>query len=249
MLTLSWAFQQTYPAEAADMSLSIPLLVLTNHFLLVWCAAVGLNQQDDAPVLELSFQSLDYRNILHWKLQPSTSDVVLFSVQYKIYGDKQWTDVRHCQNISQLQCDLSKETSDPREWYYARVQVSTNGEQSEWALSSRFHPQWESSFSPPQIRLNVTQQSIVVRVRPPRTPLRRADGRRIPVTKYQRLNFRIYLTHDNIEEEQHEIEDCTKELMILNLNPRTTFCLQAETLVARRGQVSPRGPKTCVTTL
>ncbi|KAL2083711.1 hypothetical protein ACEWY4_021484 [Coilia grayii] len=215
----------------------------------VFTFLVALNQRDEASTLELRFQSLNYRNILHWKLQPSTSGKVLFSVQFKIYGEKQWRNVRHCQNINQLQCDLSRETSDPREWYYARVQASTNGIQSEWAMSSRFHPQWESSFSPPQMKLNVTQQSVVVRVRPPRTPLRRdRRGRRIPVTKYQRLIFRIYLFHDNVEQEQHEIDSSALEFVIMNLNPKTMYCLQAESLVPRRGQVSPRGPKICFTT-
>ncbi|KAG5266505.1 hypothetical protein AALO_G00232830 [Alosa alosa] len=229
------------------MSVSIPLIVLSNA-LLVWCAAVGLHQQDDAPTLELNFQSLDYRNILHWKMQPSTLDTVLFSVQYKIYGDKQWTDVRHCQNISQHQCDLSKETSDPREWYYARVQASSNGVISEWTLSTRFFPQWASLFSPPTLKLNVTEQSIVIRVQAPRTAHRRANGGLIPITKYERVRFRIYLTHDNGEQEQHDIDVCSKELRIVNLKPKTSYCLQAETLVPRRGQVSDRGPMTCVTT-
>ncbi|XP_062375478.1 interleukin-22 receptor subunit alpha-2 [Sardina pilchardus] len=229
------------------MSLSIPLLVLSNP-LLVWCAAVGLYQQDDASSLELNFQSLDYRNTINWKMQPSTLDTVLFSVQYKIYGDKQWTDAQHCQNISQHHCDLSKETSDPREWYYARVQVSSNGVLSEWTLSPRFHPQWESLFSPPTLKLNVTEQSIVVRVRAPRTAHRRANGGLVPITKYERLLFRIHLTHDNGEQEQHEMDGYTKELRIIDLKPKTTYCLQAETLVPRRGQVSHRGPTTCVTT-
>lgn len=57
-----------------------------------------------------------------------------------------------------------------------------------------------ASFSPPKLKLNVTEQSIVVRIRAPRTPQRRANGGHIPVTKYQRLNFRIYLMHDNVEQ-------------------------------------------------
>lgn len=62
------------------------------------------------------------------------------------YGEKHWTDVKHCQDIPQLQCDLSKEMADPKEWYYARVQASKNGVQSEWILSSRFYPQWECEW-------------------------------------------------------------------------------------------------------
>ncbi|XP_063047348.1 interleukin-22 receptor subunit alpha-2 [Engraulis encrasicolus] len=210
---------------------------------------VTSNQGDDTPLtLDLRFQSLDYRNILHWKLQPTTSVNVVFSVQFKIYGEKQWTSVRHCQNITALQCDLSRQTADPREWYYARVQAATNGVQSEWVMSSRFHPQWESRFSPPKMKLNVTQHSVVVRVRPPRTPLRRDGGQRVPVTRYQRLTFRIYLLHDNVIQEQHEMDSSALEFAFTNLDPKTTYCLQAESMVLRRGLVSRRGPKKCFTT-
>lgn len=63
------------------------------------------------------------------------------------YGDKEWTNSEHCQGIHELECDLSEATSDPREWYYARVRSLSSEGFSSWVLSHRFYPQWESEFN------------------------------------------------------------------------------------------------------
>jgi len=63
------------------------------------------------------------------------------------YGDKEWTNSDHCQGIHKLECDLSQATSDPREWYYARVRSLSPEGNSSWVLSHRFYPQWESEYT------------------------------------------------------------------------------------------------------
>ncbi|XP_030628775.1 interleukin-22 receptor subunit alpha-2 [Chanos chanos] len=224
------------------------LLLLLCNLTFICCRDSSLTLQDDMRPRGVKFQSLDYRNILYWK-HPTSHQIFQYSVQYKVYGDKHWTDAKHCQSISISQCDLSQETSDPREWYYARVQSTSEAGQSPWVISARFHPQAESNFSPPQLKLNGTERGIVVRVKPPRTPYRRQNGTRISVLKLQKLIFRIYVMHNEVEEEIHEMESCTKELLIQGLRPKTTYCLQAQTVIPRFGRTSSKGLKTCVTTL
>uniref|UniRef100_A0A3B3QXW4 Interleukin 22 receptor subunit alpha 2 n=1 Tax=Paramormyrops kingsleyae TaxID=1676925 RepID=A0A3B3QXW4_9TELE len=149
-----------------------------------------------SPVLrEVKFHSVDYRNILHWKTQSHPDGNQKYFVQYKIYGEKHWTTARHCQGITQLYCDLSQQTSDPWERYYARVQAEVSGHQSSWVLSPRFNPHWETSVSPPTMRLNVTERAIVVRLKPPKSPYRRRRGSWISMKKLQKLTYRVYLMH------------------------------------------------------
>ncbi|XP_056113143.1 interleukin-22 receptor subunit alpha-2 [Rhinichthys klamathensis goyatoka] len=214
--------------------------------LLCW-ADCSPSQQDDMAPLEVQFHSLDFRNVLRWKHPNKAAKNLKYFVQYKIYGDKEWTNSDHCQGIHKLECDLSQATSDPREWYYARVRSLSPEGNSSWVLSHRFYPQWETSFSPPQIKATVTGQTITVQIRPPRTPLRGQKGR-MRVTKLQKLIFRIYLMHNGVEEEVHETDSCSKELVIESLRPKTTYCLQALSVTPRSGRKSSRSSSTCVKT-
>lgn len=50
------------------------------------------------------------------------------------------------------------------------------------------------------MKVTVTGRIISVQLRPPRTPLRGQRGSRIRVTKLQKLKFRIYLMHNDVEE-------------------------------------------------
>ncbi|TKS85806.1 Interleukin-20 receptor subunit alpha [Collichthys lucidus] len=114
-----------------------------------------------APPTNVRFNSLDYKNILVWT-PPTNSTTLQYYVQWKIYGEAQWLDVKGCQGIHRHHCDLSAVTSDTREWYYARVHASSlPASKSNWALSPRFSPRWDTVISPPVLRLNVTEEGIV----------------------------------------------------------------------------------------
>ncbi|KAK2896686.1 hypothetical protein Q8A67_011174 [Cirrhinus molitorella] len=168
--------------------------------LLLFWADCSPSPQDELAPLEVQFHSLDFRNVLHWKHPHKAVKNLTYFVQHKIYGDKEWINSEHCQGIRAPECDLSQATSDPREWYYARVRSSFSEGFSSWVLSQRFYPQWETTFSPPQIKVTVTGRIISVQIKPPKTPLRGQKGSRIRVTKLQKLKFRIYVMHNDVEE-------------------------------------------------
>ncbi|XP_062320053.1 interleukin-22 receptor subunit alpha-2 [Osmerus eperlanus] len=227
--------------------------LLLLDLLLLWsiCLSTCSAGPGDLPSLSpqhVRFISLDYKNVLHWAPPADSSSDLRYHVQWKIYGEKQWSDVDGCQSISRLTCDLSQVTSEPREWYYAQVSVSKPGSQSAWILSPRFNPSWETSVSSPILRLSVKEQGIVVRLRPPRSPLRRANGRRISMAKLQRLTYKVYLIPPNGKEEVFEVEGCSKQLMIPKLSPRTRYCLQAQSIQPLLRHSSPRGKAHCVST-
>ncbi|XP_046886229.1 interleukin-22 receptor subunit alpha-2 isoform X2 [Hypomesus transpacificus] len=227
--------------------------LLLLDLLLLWsiCLSTCSAGPGDLPSLSpqhVRFNSLDYKNVLKWDPPAGSSSDLHYHVQWKIYGEKQWRDVDGCQSIGRLTCDLSQVTSEPREWYYAQVSVSKPGSQSAWVLSPRFNPSWETSVSSPILRLSVKEQGIVVRLRPPRSPLRRANGKRISMARLQRLTYKVYLIPPNGKEEVFEVEGCSKQLMIPNLSPRTRYCLQAQSIQPLLRQSSPRGNAHCVST-
>ncbi|KAK3554022.1 hypothetical protein QTP70_019138 [Hemibagrus guttatus] len=229
------------------MCIQSTLLLLCNVALLCGTES-DVQLQDDTAPLQVEFQSVNFRNVLHWKHHPKAPGDLQYFVQYKVYGDKQWSVREACQSIHTLQCDLSQETSDPRQWYYARVQARSSEGLSPWVISARFNPQWDTTFSPPKFKLNATEQGIVVWVRPPRTPAHGQRNSKVSVTKLLNLNFRIYLIHDGVEQ-IHETKSCPWKLLIEHLSPRTTYCIQAVTVKPLSGLTSPRSPKSCISTL
>ncbi|KAJ8360244.1 hypothetical protein SKAU_G00167690 [Synaphobranchus kaupii] len=201
---------------AAEMTVPAALLLLCNATF-TWSLEVpgNMNLREDIAPQEVHFHSLDYRNILRWKHSGLSLGNPRYFVQYKIYGEKHWTNATHCQGIRELLCDLSQETAEPRSLYYARVQAVLDRAQSTWTLSPRFNPHWETSVSPPKVKLHVTEDGIVVRLRPPSSPFRRRNGSRVTVRKLQRLMYRVYLTHNNTVQEQWELESCVRKVLIV----------------------------------
>ncbi|XP_064177615.1 interleukin-22 receptor subunit alpha-2 isoform X1 [Anguilla rostrata] len=237
--------------EVMVPNLLLPAVCLMLCFSLILCSK-DLNIPDGQGEIspqDVKFHSVDYRNVLHWNPNALSSSEPQYYVQYKIYGDKHWVNVTHCQGIRGHLCDLSKETADAREYYYARVQAALPGVHSPWVLSSRFNPHWQTSISPPRLKLEVTEQGTVVQLRAPSSPNMRKKDSCVSIRKWQRLIYRIYVTCDNIVQEEHSVNGCTNELLIADLRPSTTCCFQAAVHIQHLGRTSAKGKKSCITTL
>ncbi|XP_071336308.1 interleukin-22 receptor subunit alpha-2 [Trachinotus anak] len=192
-----------------------------------------------APPAQVRFDSVDYENILHWT-PPTNKTSLQYYVQWKIYGEPQWLDVDGCQGIQNQQCDLSDVTSDLREWYYARVHASSPpSSKSAWALSPRFSPRWDTKISPPVLRLNVTEQRIVVRVK----------ALQLVRKMHSKLHYKIYLIHTSGEEEEFEMDCCSNKLTLKELSHKAKYCLQAQTVITSQAKSSARSSLKCVTML
>ncbi|XP_028983683.1 interleukin-22 receptor subunit alpha-2 isoform X2 [Betta splendens] len=193
-----------------------------------------------APPKHVKFESVDYKNVLHWT-PPSNCSSLHYYVQWKIYGEPQWLDVDGCQGIQKHKCDLSAVTSDPRERYYGRVSAAClTSSKSVWALSRRFNPRGDTIISPPELRLNVTEDAVVVHVKPPRPLVRKL---------HHRLLYSIYLIDSSGKEEAFELSCCSDKLTLNHLEASGRYCLQAQILVPLQARSSARSAKTCVALL
>ncbi|XP_042289792.1 interleukin-22 receptor subunit alpha-2 [Thunnus maccoyii] len=192
------------------------------------------------PPAQVRFDSVDYKNVLHWT-PPANTTSLQYYVQWKIYGEPQWLDVDGCQGIQKHQCDLSSVTSDPREWYYARVHASSlPSSKSAWALSPRFSPRWATKISPPVLKLNVTELGIVVRAKPQRLLVRKI---------HSCLHYKIYLIDTRGEEVVFDMDCRSKKLILDKLKHKAKYCLQAQTLIPLQAKTSDRNSVKCVITL
>ncbi|NXW85103.1 I22R1 protein, partial [Alopecoenas beccarii] len=69
------------------------------------------------------FSSTNFENILTWETEADIPPGTVFDVQYKQYGEKSWLIKQECQSTMQRFCNLTRETENFTENYYARVRA------------------------------------------------------------------------------------------------------------------------------
>nr|XP_008121081.1 PREDICTED: interleukin-10 receptor subunit alpha [Anolis carolinensis] len=98
-----------------------------------------------------------FHHFLRWD-EPDPLDAaqhqrLLYDVQYRRYGNSShWKPVPRCVGIALPSCDLSAETQQPRQRYYARVRVLVGSQgASKWVQAPPFRPEeatlWLSGVS------------------------------------------------------------------------------------------------------
>ncbi|XP_009687176.2 interleukin-20 receptor subunit alpha isoform X4 [Struthio camelus] len=96
------------------------------------------------------FESINMKNVLHWSAPEGIGDGVLYKVKYSVYGIGKWIKKSECRNISRTWCDLSSETSDYEEQYYASVKAFRRGMCSDWMETTRFNPLTDIILTAPE---------------------------------------------------------------------------------------------------
>ncbi|XP_056150154.1 interleukin-20 receptor subunit alpha [Lampris incognitus] len=123
------------------------------------------------------FSSMNLRNVLHWYPENDTQQNVHFTVQYAIYGDRfegsgerqvYWRVVQQCKDIEWTWCDLTNETQDLEQGYYARVRAVVKKRSSKWMVTERrFDPKSDTSFGPPLVSFVMEGNSAIFTLRGP----------------------------------------------------------------------------------
>ncbi|MBN3294250.1 I22R2 protein, partial [Polypterus senegalus] len=167
------------------------------------------------------------------------------------YGDKRWTNKVECWGIKNTFCDLSQETAQSSEWYYARVRAAISRRKSGWAVSPRFIPAFTTVVTAPKIKLESTKSSLLIRVRPPHSPHRRRNGTWISMQKLRNLKHRVYILDNKLpdESEKKVYEGCARIILVAKLTSKTFYCVVVETIDVTSGWTSPRSEKRCIRTL
>ncbi|KAG8011211.1 Interleukin-20 receptor subunit alpha, partial [Nibea albiflora] len=92
------------------------------------------------------------------------------------YGDRvkgsngtraHWRPMRHCTEIMRRWCDLSDETWDIENSYYARVRAVSRKGSSKWVVTRRFDPKSDTSFGPPLVSVEIDNNSANVTLKGP----------------------------------------------------------------------------------
>ncbi|XP_055728829.1 uncharacterized protein LOC129817520 [Salvelinus fontinalis] len=122
------------------------------------------------------FNSVNLRNIAKWHPGKDTPNDTHYTVEYAIYGDRmdsgathvRWRVKKQCRDIPQTWCDLSNETTDLDEGYFARVKAVGTNLSSKWAFTEkRFDPKADTTFGPPLVTLVMKENSVTVKLKGP----------------------------------------------------------------------------------
>ncbi|XP_035418164.1 interleukin-22 receptor subunit alpha-1 [Cygnus atratus] len=192
------------------------------------CSVVGIATTERSSCLKrAAFSSTNFENILTWETEADIPPGTVYDVQYKQYGEKAWLNKRECQNITQPFCNLTHETENFTEHYYARVRATgQNYCSSNWVRSERFEPRKETVIGAPELEYIPYVRSIKFLIRPPYTPLRGEDGHQLTIediySKFGPVDYHLTLfnqrTHQKWIKNEHN-----KEFEVINLDPDTEY--------------------------
>ncbi|XP_064254623.1 interleukin-22 receptor subunit alpha-1 [Passer domesticus] len=196
-------------------------------FLIVLAAVsvVGIVTTERSSCLKrAAFSSTNFENILTWETEADIPPGTVFDVQYKQYGEKSWLTKHECQSITQLFCNLSKETENFTEHFYGRVRA--RGCSPGWVRSERFEPRKETVIGPPQVEHVPHVRSIRFLLRPPLTPLRGEDEQQLSVediySKFGAVDYHLTMFNQRTRQQWTKNEH-NKEFEVSNLDPDTEY--------------------------
>ncbi|CAN8200479.1 unnamed protein product [Coccothraustes coccothraustes] len=171
-----------------------------------------------------AFSSTNFENFLTWETEADIPPGTVFDVQYKQYGEKSWLTKHECQSITQLFCNLSRETENFTEHFYGRVRA--RGCSSSWVRSERFEPRKETIIGAPQVEHIPHVRSIKFLIRPPLTPLRGEDEQPLTVediySKFGAVGYHLTIFNQRTQQQWTKNEH-NKEFEVSNLDPDTEY--------------------------
>uniref|UniRef100_A0A8C3LFP3 Interleukin-22 receptor subunit alpha-1 n=1 Tax=Chrysolophus pictus TaxID=9089 RepID=A0A8C3LFP3_CHRPC len=191
------------------------------------CSVVGIVTTERSSCLKrVAFSSTNFENTLTWETEADIPPGTVFDVQYKQYGEKAWLNKQECQSITQLFCNLTHETENFTEHYYARVRATGHRCFSNWVRSERFEPRKETIIGAPEVECIPHVRSIKFLIHPPYTPLRGEDGHQLTIediySKFGAVDYHLTIfnqrTHQKWIKNEHN-----KEFEVSNLDPDTEY--------------------------
>ncbi|NXI72639.1 I20RA protein, partial [Anseranas semipalmata] len=195
------------------------------------------------------FESINMKNVLHWSAPEGTGDGVLYKVKYSVYGVGKWIRKPECRNINRTWCDLSSETADYEEQYYASVKAFLNGMCSDWMETPRFNPLTDTKIDPPMVSVSSTEKSISIILTAPEKWKRSPDGESISLLQvYPGLQYNVSVLNKKTKKRWF-FSISNNTLVVPWLEPGTAYCVSAQIHVTTPLLHSGFSKEYCIATL
>ncbi|NXA10409.1 I20RA protein, partial [Sapayoa aenigma] len=195
------------------------------------------------------FESVNMKNVLHWSAPEGTGNGILYKVKYSVYGVGKWIRKPECRNINRTWCDLSSETSDYEEQYYASVKAFLNGMFSDWVETTRFNPLTDTKIDPPMLSVSSTEKSISIILTAPAKWKNSPEEESISLLQvYPGLQYNVSVLNKKTKKRWFfSISNHT--LVVPWLEPGTAYCVSAQIHVTTPLLDSDFTKEHCIATL
>ncbi|NXN09223.1 I20RA protein, partial [Indicator maculatus] len=195
------------------------------------------------------FESVNMKNVLRWSAPEGTGDGVLYKVKYSVYGVGKWIRKLECRNINRTWCDLSSETSDYEEQYYASVKAFLNGRCSDWIETARFNPLTDTKIDPPVVSVSSTEKSISIILTAPEKWKRSPEGESVSLLQvYPGLQYNVSVLNKKTKK-RWLFSISNNTLLVPWLEPGTAYCVSAQIHVTTPLLHSGFSKEYCISTL
>ncbi|NXW48277.1 I20RA protein, partial [Nyctiprogne leucopyga] len=195
------------------------------------------------------FESINMKNVLHWSAPEGIGDGVLYKVKYSVYGVGKWIRKPECRNINRTWCDLSSETSDYEEQYYASVKAFLNGMCSDWMETTRFNPLTDTKINPPMVSVSSTEKSISIILTAPEKWKRSPEGESVSLLQvYPGLQYNVSVLNKKTKKRWF-FSISNNTLVVPWLEPGTAYCVSAQIYVTTPLLHSGFSKEYCIATL
>ncbi|KAM8809397.1 interleukin-20 receptor subunit alpha [Eudromia elegans] len=189
------------------------------------------------------------KNVLHWSAPDGTGDGVLYKVKYSVYGIGKWIRKSECRNISRTWCDLSSETADYEEQYYASVKAFLHGMCSNWMETTRFNPLTETKIDPPMVSVSSTEKSISIILTAPEKWKGSPEEEPLSLTQvYPGLQYNVSVLNKKTKK-RWWFSVSNNTLVVPWLEPGTVYCVSAQIHVTTPLLNSGFSKEYCIATL
>ncbi|KAM7172750.1 interleukin-20 receptor subunit alpha isoform 4-T4 [Macrochelys suwanniensis] len=195
------------------------------------------------------FESKNLKNILDWSPPEGLGEGVLYKVKYLIYGIGKWIKKSECKDISRTWCDLSNETYNHEDQYYASVKAFFSGNCSRWTETARFNPLTDTKIDPPAVTVSSTEKSISIVLTAPEKWKRTPEEESVSLYQvYSGLQYNVSVLNKKTKKRWvFSIKNNT--LVVPRLESNTVYCVNVQTYVTTPLLLSGFSKECCIATL
>lgn len=177
----------------------------------------------------VTFNATNFEYVLQWNKDYLPPDV-LFSVQYKRYGQSGWSLFSECQNITEVYCNLTNSiTGDEEDFmehqYFGRVRAITSNCSSDWVMSKRLNPRDDTFLILPKLNYIEHVSSVTILVPTLSLALRSKDNKQVTVEelyKDQRFEYHLILFNAELRDIWQKPQK-DKMFEVSGLSPNTEY--------------------------
>ncbi|XP_068000630.1 interferon alpha/beta receptor 1 [Melanerpes formicivorus] len=194
--------------------------------------------------------ALNMKFYLHWNNQYKQH--VSYNVQYligylkKLHDDysSKWLNVPGCENITDMQCNLSSIITATSGFYYFHVQAVNEYNKSCLSNEVKVDPLITNEIGPPDVKVDVSDVFLHIQISPPGG----AQGE-VMRDRYD-LSYRIlYWKNSSNNEEEIKMKQIKQTIgTVSDLTPATLYCVKVQAFSEVYNKTSPYSKEECIRT-